>query len=88
MSESITPAAVPAPSSSAPQIGQGAAEVSAADHMKAARSHEMAAALHHEAARFCEDGDFDNAAECVKQAIEHGTRAMQHAAKCLGTATH
>lgn len=46
------------------------------------------AALHHEAARFCEDGDFDNAAECVKQAIEHGTRAMQHAAKCLSTATH
>ncbi len=58
------------------------------DHVKVARCHEMAAALHHEAARFYADGDSENAVECVKQAIEHGSRAMQLAAKCLGATPH
>lgn len=53
------------------------------EHVKAARCHEMAAALHHEAARFRADGDEENAVECAKQALTHAARAQQYAAKCL-----
>lgn len=43
----------------------------------------MAAALHHEAARFYADGDAENALECAKQALTHGTRADTLAAQLV-----
>lgn len=88
MSEVSAPTAAQKVSAAVPSIALQAATASPEDHVKAARCHEMAAALHHEAARFYAGGDSENAVECVKQAIEHGTRAMQLAAKCLGAAPH
>jgi len=58
------------------------------EHIKAARCYEMAAALHHEAARFEADGDYENAEECAKQAVEHASRAMQAAQRSLGRRRH
>ncbi len=59
-----------------------------ANHIKAARCHEMAAALHHEAARFYADGDSENAEECAKQARSHAARAMELTAASGSLATH
>lgn len=59
------------------------------NHIKAARCHEMAAALHHEAARFYADGDAENAEECAKQARTHAARAMELTAGCgAAVSTH
>jgi hypothetical protein len=55
-------------------------------HVKAARGYEMAAALHHEAARFYADGDAENALECAKQALTHARRADELAAQLTGAA--
>lgn len=51
---------------------------------KAARCHEMAGALHYEAARFYADGDWDNALECAKQVLTHRKRADTLAAQLAG----
>ncbi len=74
----------PAPTNvQAPNAAPAKASTPVEQHEKAARCHEMAAALHHEAARFYADGDEENALECAKQALTHGTRADALAAQLV-----
>ena len=55
----------------------------AAHHENAARHLEIAAGMHHDAARQCESGNFEKAQQLATQAAETDTAANQHAMQAL-----